>query len=95
IAKIVAEDDTFQKKINETNYTAAEIIFYIRHQHVVRISDVLTRRTSLTYQMKDFDDKLVQTVAQLMANELNWSVEELDKQVSLYRSEWKLMHAWQ
>ncbi len=76
------------------DYCPAEIIFFIRHQNGQKLDDILTRRTLISYQMKDFDQLLVKTVSEIMTKELNWSPEQIIEEINLYQNSWKLMHSW-
>ena len=94
IANIAQENSELVLNFKDYNYSPAEIIFFIRHQHAQKLDDILTRRTLISYQMKDFDEDLVKTVSEIMTKELNWSAEQINIEVDLYRKSWKLMHSW-
>lgn len=94
IANIAQENLESTQPFTGYEYCAAEIIFFIRFQNAQKLDDILTRRTLISYQMKDFDEVLVQTVSKIMAKELNWSAEQIDMEINLYRIAWKLMHSW-
>ncbi len=94
IANIAQENSELVLNFKDYNYTPAEIIFFIRHQNAQKLDDILTRRTLISYQMKDFDEDLVKTVSEIMTKELNWSAEQINIEVDLYRKSWKLMHSW-
>ena len=94
IANIAQENSELVLNFKDYNYSPAEIIFFIRHQHAQKLDDILTRRTLISYQMKDFDEDLVKTVSEIMTKELNWSAEQITIEINLYRHSWKLMHSW-
>jgi glycerol-3-phosphate dehydrogenase len=94
IANIAQENSELVLNFKDYNYTPAEIIFFIRHQNAQKLDDILTRRTLISYQMKDFDEDLVKSVSEIMTKELNWSAEQINIEVDLYRKSWKLMHSW-
>ncbi len=94
IANIAQENDLLTQNFEGYTYCTAEIIFFIRHQNAQKLDDVLTRRTLISYQMQQFDEVLVKTISEIMAKELNWSSEQISKEVNLYRYSWKLMHSW-
>lgn len=94
IANIAQEELELTQPIKGCAYCPAEIIFFIRYQNGQKLDDILTRRTLISYQMKDFDVFLVQTVSEIMAKELNWSAEQINNEINLYRHSWTLMHSW-
>ena len=94
IAIIAQEDDLLTQTFENYFYCAAEIIFFIRHQNAQKLDDILTRRTLISYQMQVFDEVLVQTISEIMAKELNWTSEQINEEINLYRHSWKLMHSW-
>lgn len=71
-----------------------EIRFFVRYQHVMKIADVLSRRLSVSYGMKDFDSRLVEQVAHIMADELNWPADRTAAEIADYREHWELLHTW-
>ncbi|MBK9792470.1 MAG: glycerol-3-phosphate dehydrogenase/oxidase [Sphingobacteriales bacterium] len=94
IANIAQEELELTQQFTGYEYCPAEIIFFIRYQNGQKLDDILTRRTLISYQMKDFDEDLVKTVSEIMAKELNWSAEQITDEINLYRHSWKLMHSW-
>ncbi|MDB5226080.1 MAG: glpD 1, partial [Bacteroidota bacterium] len=94
IANITKENPVLTNTFENYAYCPAEMIFFIRFQNAQKIDDLLTRRTSITHQMKTFDEVLVQTVSEIMAKELNWSHEQITEEIKSYRNSWKLMHSW-
>ncbi len=73
-------------------YTRAELLFYIRYQFAQQVQDILTRRTSVTYAMRDYDDALVKKVAELMARELQQDTAWIENAVNDYRQHWQEYH---
>lgn len=94
IANIAQENLDLTRNFTNYPYCPAEIIFSIRHQNAQKMDDILTRRTLISYQMKDFEEELVQSVAKIMAKELNWSSEQISEEINLFRHSWELMHSW-
>ncbi|HNW89447.1 MAG TPA: glycerol-3-phosphate dehydrogenase/oxidase [Bacteroidales bacterium] len=78
--------------INGFNLTGAEIMHHIRFTFAQELSDVLTRRTSITYAMKNFDENGVRKVAEIMAEALAKNSEWADMQVAKYRRHWEEYH---
>ncbi len=94
IANIARDNITLTEPFENYNYCLAEIYFFIRHQYAQKIDDILTRRTLITYQMKTFDETFVQTIAKIMAKELNWTEEQTTIEIKTYHHAWELMHTW-
>jgi len=94
IANIAQENNQLTETFENYDYCAAEVIFFIRHQNAQKLDDILTRRTLITHQMKDFDIIFVQTISEIMAKELNWHIEQITEEINLYQQSWKLMHSW-
>lgn len=94
IANIAQEDAELATSFERYPYCPAELIFFIRHQYALKLDDLLTRRTLITQQMKGYDEELVQSVAQLMAKELNWSLELVRQEMLSYKDSWNSMHSW-
>ena len=74
------------------DYTETEIIFFCRYQFAQHLSDMLTRRTSITYAMKEYDEQLLNKLASLMASELNQTEAWKEEQKRNYRQHWLEYH---
>lgn len=94
IANIAQEDPEYLQPLNGYPYTIAEILFAIRHQHAVRLDDVLTRRTLISYSMPQWDEALVQQVTDILARELQWSEADIQQETEHYRAAWETLHTW-
>lgn len=94
IADIAQENIQFIDTFDNYNYCTAEILFFIRHQHAQKIDDILTRRTLISYQMKNYDTLFVQNISDILAKELNWSNEDKQMDIENYKKSWMLMHSW-
>ena len=73
-------------------YTKAEIIFFTRHHFAQQLEDMLTRRTSITYAMKDPDEGLIENVASIMAKELGRDTSWIEEQKHKYHQHWLEYH---
>ncbi|HNE50253.1 MAG TPA: glycerol-3-phosphate dehydrogenase/oxidase [Chitinophagales bacterium] len=94
IENIAQENTHYATLFKNYPYSTAEIIFFIRHQYAEKLDDILTRRTLITYQMKDYDEELVENVLNIMAKELNWNNERIEIEKNDYKKSWLLMHSW-
>jgi len=93
IENIVAENALYKATISpEWKYTLAEMVFFIRYQFAETLADLLTRRTSITYAMKDYNQPLVQSLAELMAKELGKPYGWIEEQQAKYYQHWLEYH---
>lgn len=76
----------------EYKLSKMEIEFYIKYQFAEKVEDILTRRTSITYKMKLFDESLVKEVSELMAILLKKDNNWIKQQCSEYYEHWKYYH---
>ena len=89
----MGEDALYDAPISATwKYTRAEMILFIRYQFAQTLADLLTRRTSITYAMKYFDEALVKNMAGLMAKELNKPESWIQEQIGKYHQHWLEYH---
>lgn len=72
--------------------TIAEVIFFTRHQFALQVEDLLTRRTTITYSMKRFDEKVVEAIATIMSKELCRDHEWEKEQKLNYFQHWLEFH---
>ena len=94
VAQIEQEDPSNREVIStHYRYTVAEIKFFIRHQFAQTLSDILTRRTSITYGMKTFEQALSTRVAQILADELHKPEGWIELEISNYQKDWELYHS--
>ncbi|MCB0512531.1 MAG: glycerol-3-phosphate dehydrogenase/oxidase [Bacteroidetes bacterium] len=87
-------DIELTKQDKKYPYSDAEFIFFIRFQNALKIDDLLTRRTLVTYQMKNFDAEYVSKIATIMAKELDWNDTQKLNEINDYKNAWQLMHSW-
>ncbi|MCP4123264.1 MAG: glycerol-3-phosphate dehydrogenase/oxidase [Bacteroidetes bacterium] len=86
--------DSLKEYLDKEGSTDLEtrIRFFVTHQHAEKIEDVLTRRLIASYRMRALDNDLVKSVADVMAEELNWSDETKSSRIEDYRKHWEHMH---
>jgi glycerol-3-phosphate dehydrogenase len=95
IKDIIDQDQATGFRIDiKYRYLIAEFIFFIRYQHAVTLDDIFTRRTLISYNMKVWDEPLIQKTLEIFRQELSWSEEECSHQVESYRKSWEEMHTW-
>ncbi len=67
-------------------YLRAEAVYAARHEMVVTLDDVLSRRTRARLLLRDASAAAAAEVADLLAPELGWSAAETERQVAAYRA---------
>lgn len=91
--EILQEDASLSKPLsNQFNVSAADIVLYTRYLFAEKVEDVLTRRTTISYAMKEFDEAVVRETAQIMAKELGRDDNWINEQIEEYREHWKEYH---
>jgi glycerol-3-phosphate dehydrogenase len=97
IANIIAEyqDNSINQQLENYPYTIAEFIFFIRYQFAIKLDDLLTRRTLISYQMKVYDEAFVNQLADVLCNELKYNAAQIADDKVHYYNQWLLMHSWE
>ncbi|MCW5908488.1 MAG: glycerol-3-phosphate dehydrogenase/oxidase [Chitinophagales bacterium] len=90
---ILKEDNSLQRKLFDgLNVTAADIVWHTRHLFAEKVEDVLTRRTAVTYALKNFNEAAVRETASIMAKELKKDEPWINAQLQDYFEHWKEYH---
>ena len=87
IFEIISEDLNNKDFLcKEISVSVAEIIYFIRYQNCCHLDDMLTRRLSLSYVLKNFADKksIIERIALIMAKENYWTEQETISEISKY-----------
>lgn len=93
IQQIEAENTEWRKPLFAgIETTGAEVVYHTRHLFAQKVADVLTRRTAVTYALKDFDKEGVRNAAVLMARELKKDDTWVEEQVKEYYEHWREYH---
>ena len=91
--EIVLADPSSNVAVSKAySVTKAEIVFFVRHRFARHVEDILTRRTSITYAMKEFDENLVVEVARLICKESNKPFAWIEDELNRYRTHWLEYH---
>ena len=92
IYRILAEaPENTKYLINDPPLTVAEVLFFIREEMALNLSDVILRRSGLG--TGGCPSKIIlQTIAKAMANELNWTDEQYEKELQQVRHVYKRMN---
>jgi glycerol-3-phosphate dehydrogenase len=87
VAKLLRENSQWSERLSaDRPYIQAEVIHQVREEMAVTIRDVLARRWRLELLDWRLTSELTSVVAELMAAELNWSLEEQGKYVRQYQA---------
>jgi glycerol-3-phosphate dehydrogenase len=76
------------------DYQLADFIFYIRYQHAQKLSDILTRRMSITYRLKTVDEAWLKPLAKIMQQELGWTETQMGNAIQEYKVHWETLQSW-
>jgi glycerol-3-phosphate dehydrogenase len=68
-------------------YTRAEIVYAATHEGARRLVDVLSRRTRISFELRDGGREAAPVAAELVARPLGWSTARARREVAAY-------HAW-
>ena len=88
ILAIANENNAYSEYLrNDIRTIVAEIIYFTRFQNCQYLDDVLTRRLSLSYVLKNYQniESIISRVAEIMAIELEWTKEEKENEIANYR----------
>ena len=95
VLALYVSDPTLRRRLSlDLAFTAAEVVFAVRHEHALEVSDVLMRRLPMARLDRDNGLGAAEWVSDLMAKELGWS--EARRQASLlaFRREVERTRAW-
>ena len=85
LLEMIRADRTLAEPISpESEVLKAEILYAVTHEGARSVSDVLTRRTRLSFELKDRGLSIARKVAELIAPILRWSEENINASISEY-----------
>jgi len=76
---------------NGADFTAPEISYFAEHEEVVHLIDVVLRRTNLAF-MGSVTLPLLQELATILAPKLDWSADDVDREVAETVTELRTLH---
>lgn len=85
LAMIEADQSLGSTPIANQSYVGAEFIFGVRHEMATSLTDLLTRRTRAHLHDARACVAAAPQIARLVASELGWSDEEVEKEIADYR----------
>jgi len=77
---IIQEDESYKKALNKDGENLAQVIFAIRNEMAVSLSDIMIRRTGIG-QLGHPGKETLNKVAKLAARELKWDDEKLSDEI--------------
>ena len=85
LLEMIRADRTLAEPISpESDVLKVEILYAVTHEGARSVSDVLTRRTRLSFELKDRGLSIARRVAELIAPTLRWSEENINASISEY-----------
>ena len=78
---VLAEKENLKEPLNNEGEIEAQVIYAIRKEMAVKLSDILLRRTGLG-TCGHPGKKVLNRIAGLAASELNWSNEKLQQEIN-------------
>jgi glycerol-3-phosphate dehydrogenase len=83
---VVADRDLGEPLVRGLPYLRAEAVYAARHEMVLTLDDLLSRRTRARLLARDASAGAAESVAALVAGDLGWSADEQRRQVERYRA---------
>jgi len=77
----LAEKDNLKRKLNSDGEIEAQVVYAIRNEMAVKLSDIFMRRTGLG-TLGHPGKQVLHRVAQIAAKELNWTVEKTNAEIA-------------
>lgn len=94
VEAILNESPENRQYLQDAPYMVGEAKFYIRYQHAKKLDDLFTRRMTISYLFREWNEKLVQQGQEILRNELNWTEEQAIDSLEDYKRKWNIMHKW-
>ncbi|NOR88467.1 MAG: FAD-dependent oxidoreductase [Bacteroidales bacterium] len=85
IFKLASENETYSKALNNDGENLAQVLFAIRNEMALSLSDILLRRTGIA-QLGHPGKETLEKVARLVAKELKWDANKLANEINQVES---------
>jgi glycerol-3-phosphate dehydrogenase len=86
ILALIADDPTLGAELaGAPDHLRAEVVYAVTHEGARHLEDVLARRTRISIETFDRGVGVCREVAELMAPELRWSPEQVEREIEHYR----------
>ena len=87
LLEIVARRPELREPLPEADaYLAVEALYATSHEGALHVDDVLARRTRISIESWDRGVAAARPVARLMAEVLNWSDDDIEREVAIYEA---------
>jgi glycerol-3-phosphate dehydrogenase len=85
VLELIAQDPTLgDPLVPGQPHLRAEAVFAMRHEMATTLGDILVRRTRIHHYDREAAEAAGRSVAELMADELGWDTDEIDRQVAAH-----------
>ena len=78
---IIKENESYKKPLNSDGESLAQVIFAIRNEMALSLSDIMMRRTGIG-QLGHPGKETLNKVAKLAAKELKWDSKKLEDEIN-------------
>lgn len=85
VAALVENDPSLAARLDGSPYLEAEVVYAVTHEGALHLEDVLCRRTHLSIESADQARAVAPRVAALMAPWLEWSDDDVAREIERYR----------
>lgn len=86
VLDLAADPDLGDALVPGLPYLRAEALFAVRHEMARTVDDVLSRRTRARLLARDASAAAAERVARLIAPDLEWSDDDIEREVASYRA---------
>ena len=86
VVALIAQDPSLAEALTGADdYLRAEVVYGARYEGARHLEDVMARRTRISIETFDRGTESMREVAELMAGELDWNKDQVDREVEHYR----------
>lgn len=90
LVELLREDERLRRPLIEgLPHVAAEIVYAARYEMAFSLTDALMRRTRLAMLAGEAALQSARAVAELMAGEMEWTLEETERQIAAFEEEYR------
>jgi glycerol-3-phosphate dehydrogenase len=86
LAQIADRPDLAESLDGADGYLRVEALYAATHEGVLHLDDLLTRRTRISIETEDRGLRAAETICELVAEALEWSPEDCERELSHYRA---------
>ena len=88
VVALIDQDPSLAEPLTGADdYLRAEVVYGARHEGARHLEDVLARRTRISIETFDRGTASMREVAELMAGELGWDKDQVEREVEHYRKQ--------